>query len=122
MNDENITYAKNRLYSPGDKVLIFLVEVTSKTDASKYENDVEEDGPVSQHGHDQRKGEAAEDTAEKDIRKKFGWTKNHIHLYQRLGAYLASSSFQAEIDQVFFHQQFSRVPKEQSALTSSMTP
>ena len=78
--------------------MIFAVEVTSKTDASKDEEDVEGDWPVSQYGHDQGKGEAAEETEEKDRRKKFYWTK--IHLNDRLWAYLASSNFWTLIDKV----------------------
>jgi len=61
-----INYAENGFYSSGHKVLIFTVFVTSKTDASKDENDVEGDGPVPQHGRDQGKGETPEDAAKKD--------------------------------------------------------
>ena len=74
-----ITDAENRFDSSADKVLILLIEVASKTDASKDEDDVEEDGPVSQHGQDQGKGEAAEDTAEKDEREKFCCRKQKSH-------------------------------------------
>ena len=62
-NYENITYAENGFDSSGHKVLIFTVFVTSKTDASKDEDDVEGDGPVPQHGRDQGKGETPEDAA-----------------------------------------------------------
>ena len=78
------TYAKNGFDSSGYKVLVFLVEVTSKTDASKDEDDVEEDGPVSQHGHDQGKGEAAKDTAEKDKREEFCCRQQKSHLLNML--------------------------------------
>ena len=78
------TYAKNGFDSSGYKVLVFLIEVTSKTDASKDEDDVEEDGPVSQHGHDQGKGEAAEDTAEKDKREEFCCRQQKSHFLHML--------------------------------------
>ena len=91
----NITYAENRFDSSGDKVLIFLIEVTSKTDASKDEDDIEGDGPVSQHGHDQGKGEAAKDTAEKDKREEFCCRQqNHIYFTCYGELYLIPSFFQ----------------------------
>ena len=79
-----ITYAENRFDSSADKVLVLLIEVASKTDASKDEDDVEEDGPVSQHGHDQGKGEAAKDTAEKDRREEFCCRQPKSHSLQML--------------------------------------
>ena len=89
------TYAENGFDSSGYKVLVFLIEVTSKTDASKDEDDVEEDGPVSQHGHDQGKGEAAKDTAEKDKREEFCCRQqNHIYFTCYGELYLIPSFFQ----------------------------
>ena len=81
MNQEitkNVTYAENRFDSTDHKVVIFWIEVMSKTDDSQDEDEVEKEGPVSQHGNDQGKGETAEDTAEKDKREKFCWITTNI--------------------------------------------
>ena len=69
--NQKITYAENRFDPSDHKVVIFAIDVTTKSDDSQDEDDVEKDRPVSQHGYDQRKGEATEDTAEKDKREQF---------------------------------------------------
>ena len=106
---KQITYTQNRFYSSDDKVSIFPIDASSKTDASKDEDTVEGDRPVSQHGHDQRKGETTEDTAEEDKGKKFGWGTQNTFNYD-LRAYLASSSFRNLIVQVFLLLHVPHVP------------
>ena len=112
-NYEHITYAENGFYSSGHKVLIFTVFVTSKTDASKDEDDVEGDGPVPQHGRDQGKGETPEDAAEKDEREEFCWRKQKITLVKVSNFTLLLPAFQDRQIRRFFNSIFLMFPKNQ---------